>query len=105
MVWLLPVLYASTLSGKSKCETSRVAVRVATFVVGVGLLAFFGFAMWRAWSALQLGVGPAYAAVGSSASVAAIWAASMMLVGVVSVLTRPLRVESVGSDAPTPAEF
>lgn len=105
MFWLLPVLYASTLNGKSKCESSRVFLRLVTFIVGIGVLAFFGFAMWRIWSAWQLGVGPAYSAIGSSANIAAIWAGVMMLVGAASVLTRPMRIEDDRSRSQAPMEY
>ena len=104
MIWLLPVLYASTLSGKSKCENSRVVLRVVTLIVGIGVLAFFGFATWRVWSAWQSGTGPAYAAIADSVNVAAIWLGVMMLVGAASVLTRPLRIESGESRSQAPME-
>ncbi|MBX3388386.1 MAG: hypothetical protein KF691_02900 [Phycisphaeraceae bacterium] len=105
MFWLLPVLYASTLNGKSKCESSRVMLRLATLAVGIGVLAFFGIAMWRVWEAWQSGAGPAYAAIGDRVNIAAIWMGVMILVGAASVLTRPLRIEDDQDRSQTPMEY
>ncbi|MBX3379440.1 MAG: hypothetical protein KF805_05045 [Phycisphaeraceae bacterium] len=105
IIWLFPVLYASTLSRKTKCENSRFALRLLSVIVGIALLAFFGLAFWRVWIAYQSATGPAYAAIGESAILATIWMSVMVLVGAASVLTRPLRIETDRSQSPTPMEF
>ncbi|MGH7242310.1 MAG: hypothetical protein ACREJD_02700 [Phycisphaerales bacterium] len=88
---MFPILFLGTTSRKNRCTSGTRAAWMMLAAIGFVFASIGTIAGWRVWSAVQAGEGRLYSALPEIGTFASVWMGAALLVGLMVVLTAPLR--------------